>query len=202
MLRKTETLFGHIIDDTPTGPVYRDDGSSVDFQNPRPCLGCKVKVTNGTQDPCIANLPGTYQACCGHGLDRSPVSNNPNGYVALKDGRTIRFSGCLGGERIREAVDTVLAGGALPDGFVLDEERMWWDGLSDAQRSYVQKRIPQGIARLVHELTNGEHSAERFLKGEQPWWEGLSEQHKGQVWNSMKVMLFELRQEALSSVSS
>ena len=51
MLFKTDTLFGHVIEDTDDGPVYQDDGSKVDGDNPRPCLGCKVKIQHGEQDP-------------------------------------------------------------------------------------------------------------------------------------------------------
>jgi hypothetical protein len=200
MLRKTDSVFGHVIDDTPAGPVYRDDGSPVDFKNPRPCLGCKAACREGEHDPCIANLPGVLNACCGHGLDQSP-NGGPNGYVAFKSGRTIRFSGCFGGERIREMVDSLLAGGELPDGVAQDKDRMWWEGLSDAQRAYVQERISDGIARIVREVTNGEHSCEQFLQGVQPWWEGLGEDHKAQVWARLGGMLIALREEALASVA-
>ena len=79
LLFKTDTLFGHVIDDTPAGPVYRDDGSPVDDNNPRPCLGCGATCRHGEHDPCIANLPGTRNACCGHGLAKTPVRGNPNG---------------------------------------------------------------------------------------------------------------------------
>src|SRR5579875_1074104 len=103
MLFKIDTLYGHIIEDTPQGPVYQDDGAPVDPENPRPCLGCKARLTPGSHDPCIANLPGTYQACCGHGLDRAPNSGRPNGYVGLTDGRTIEFSGLCGGARRQAA---------------------------------------------------------------------------------------------------
>ncbi len=197
MLFKIDTLYGHIIEDTPQGPVYQDDGAPVDPENPRPCLGCKARLTPGSHDPCIANLPGTYQACCGHGLDRAPNSGRPNGYVGLTDGRTIEFSGLCGGARIREAVDAALAGKPLPEGFCYGE-RMWWEGLSDARRQFVQERIPQALAHLVREVTYGRASAAAFLEGEKPWWEGLTEEQKGAVWSRLPAALALLVQEALA----
>ena len=145
MLFKTDTLFGHVIEDTDDGPVYQDDGSKVDGDNPRPCLGCKVKIQHGEQDPCIANLPGTLNACCGHGRERTPVSGGLAGYVALRDGRTFRFPGTVGGEAVRAAVDLAIADKELPEGFVFDEEKMWWYGLTDAQVAYVHANTRRAI---------------------------------------------------------
>lgn len=201
MLRKVDTLYGHVVEDTASGPVYRDDGSPVDFDNPRPCLACGVRIERGAHDPCIANLPGTYQACCGHGLSKTEGSV-PAGYVALKDGRCIRFSGCLGARRIREVVDLALKGAPLPPEVQVDEERAWWEGLTDAQRNYVQQNVSRGLSELVREATNGEQTAERFLKGEIPWWEGLTYEQKLFVWNKMRGKLAELVQEALQAIPS
>jgi hypothetical protein len=197
MLNKTDTLFGHIIDDTDKGPVYREDGTPVDFANPRPCLGCKKRCANGGHDACIENLPGTYQACCGHGLDRTPVSGRLAGYVGLKDGRTIEFSGLLGGERIRAAVDLALAGAPLPEGFTFGE-RMWWEGLTDAQRDYVWQRLPQGLMRLTQEVTGGELD-EAIGKGEKAWHDGLTDEQKQQVRVKIPAQLAELVEESLRS---
>ncbi|HEY9787398.1 MAG TPA: hypothetical protein V6D17_18560, partial [Candidatus Obscuribacterales bacterium] len=99
MLFEIDTLYGHVIEDTPDGPVYQDDRTFVDEDNPRPCLGCKAKISPGSHDPCIANLPGVYQACCGHGRELTPASGRPAGYVGLRDGRVINFAGTAGGER-------------------------------------------------------------------------------------------------------
>jgi hypothetical protein len=192
MLFKVDTLFGHVIEETDKGVVYRASGVLVDFANPRPCLGCNAKCDNGSHDPCIANLPETLNACCGHGLDRTPVSNQWTGYVALDDGRTFRFSGLMGGERIRKAVLAAIKGEALPEGFVFDEDKAWWAGLSEKQRQYVQYNIPAGLVRLVTEVKNGEPVSPRFLAGEAMWWDGLSENEKQLVWARMGEMLDDL----------
>src|SRR5258707_458524 len=34
----------------------------------RPCVVCHQLRTPEGHDPCIANLPGVFQACCGHGV--------------------------------------------------------------------------------------------------------------------------------------
>ena len=198
MLFKKDSIHGHVVVDTDSGPIYESDGAPVDKANQRPCLKCGACIKNDEQDPCIANLPGAYQACCGHGLDKSPVHGNPNGYVAFNDGRSIRFSGFVGGERIRAAVDAVLAGEPLPDGFEFDNTRMWWEGLSDAQRAYVQANMTRGLSQLVREATNAEPST-KIISGEAMWYEGLNEEQKSHVMNSMPRMLAGLVQEALAA---
>jgi hypothetical protein len=198
MLFKIDSLFGHVIEETAKGVVYQADGVLVDGKNLRPCVGCKVKCANGEQDPCIKNLPGTLNACCGHGLDVTPVNHNPNGYVSLEDGRTIRFSGLLGGERIRRAVDAALKGETLPEGFTFDENKMWWAGLTDSQRQYVQDNLVHMLAKLVTEVKNGEPPSPLFLKGEAMWYEELDEEQKALVWSRMGAAHDQLVQEALA----
>jgi len=46
------------------------------------CPECQKYRTNEGHDPCIANLPGVANACCGHG--------GSGGYAAFEDGRIIR----------------------------------------------------------------------------------------------------------------
>jgi hypothetical protein len=198
MLFKVDSHFGHVVEETDKGVIYRDDGALVDWQNPRPCLGCKAKCGEGSHDPCIANLPGTSNACCGHGLDVTPVNHNANGYVALDDGRTFRFSGLVGGERIRQAVDAALKGDSLPEGFVFDEQKMWWSGLSDTQRQYVQANLHAGLVRLVTEVLNGQSPSPQVISGEAMWYEGLAEEQKAQVWARTGDLMQELVQEALA----
>lgn len=200
MLFKIDTLFGHVIEDTPDGPIYQDDGTRVDFKSPRACLGCGARCQEGTHDPCIASLPGTSQACCGHGRELTPVHKRPAGYVALTDGRTIQFAGTVGGERIRLAVQAAIAGEQLPDGFAFGE-RMWWEGLTEPQRAYVNERITAGLVRLVTEALGGTPpaEAEAILRGEKMWFNGLSEGEKGYVWQRLPGMLSELVQEALAN---
>lgn len=196
MLFKTDTLFGHVIEDTDDGPVYQDDGSKVDGDNPRPCLGCKVKIQHGEQDPCIANLPGTLNACCGHGRERTPVSAGLAGYVALRDGRTFRFPGTVGGEAIRAAVDLAIAEKELPEGFVFDEEKMWWYGLTDAQVAYVHANTRRAIFVVVREVTAGKLPDDSYLTSENPWWTGLDDDQKGACWAALGGMMSALAAEA------
>jgi hypothetical protein len=196
MLFKIDSLFGHVIEETADGVVYQADGVLVDGTNLRPCVGCKVKCSEGSHDPCIANLPGTLNACCGHGLDVTPVHHNPNGYVALEDGRTFRFSGLFGGARIRQAVEAALKGEALPEGFAYDERKAWWTGLTDLQRQYVHDNTARGLATLVTAVTKREPSP-LFLKGEAMWWDGLNEEEKAQVWARTGKMIDALVREAL-----
>ena len=48
----------------------------------RACTACGMTRPASGHDPCIENLPGVVNACCGHGLsDR---------YIQFADGRTIR----------------------------------------------------------------------------------------------------------------
>jgi hypothetical protein len=197
MLFKVDTLFGHVIEETDHGVVYQADGVLVDAANLRACAGCNVKCSSGQQDPCIANLPGTLNACCGHGLERTPVSKQWTGYVALEDGRTFRFSGLVGGARIREVVDAVLRGEPLPDGFVFDEDKAWWAGLSENQRRYVHENTTAGLARVVTAVKNGEPPSAAFLAGEAMWWDGLTDEQKEQVWARLGDMMQDLVREAL-----
>ncbi len=199
MLNKVDSLFGHVIEERDGTPVYRDDGTPVTAETVRSCKGCNARCDTRHHDPCIANLPGTLNACCGHGLPRTPAHGNPNGYVALEDGRTFRFLGDVGGERIRAVTEAVLRGEPLPEGFVFDQDRMWWSGLTASQRDYVHSGIPQAIARIVEEET-GKPPVDGFLAGEKPWWEGLADGEKQSVWARFGEMTQRLREEALAKV--
>lgn len=65
---------------------YSDDDSLVkDHWKERPCGKCGENFTLNGHDPCITNLPGVLNACCGHG-DDSMV------YVQFDGGKTIRGS--------------------------------------------------------------------------------------------------------------
>ena len=111
---------GHRTLVTASGEHYEDDGTPFDWEHPRPCKSCGAQIEPGKNDPCIAGLPGTWSACCGHGLDRVPDSEWLAGFVQLLDGRSIRFSGTFGGQRIRQAVAAALNNEPLPEGFVFD----------------------------------------------------------------------------------
>jgi hypothetical protein len=194
MCLKTDSLYGHIVEETDKGLVYKDDGTKVTDETLRPCLGCHAKIERGSHDPCIANLPGTYMACCGHGLDRTPEHNRPNGYVAFKDGRTIEFSGLFGGERIRQAVDAALAGEELPEGFMYGT-RMWWEGLSDAQRQWVWDRVGASLPPLVSQVAQ---PSEAYLNGKAPWWDGLTDDEREQVKALIPASIAALVEQALA----
>lgn len=194
LLKKADELFGHVMDNTPQGAVYRDDGSLVDFKNPRPCFSCKLPCKTGEHDPCIANLPNTSNACCGHGLELTPNGNLP-GYVALDDGRAFHFSGTLGPEAIRVALDCALRNEPLPYGLAYDEVKAWWTGMSDKQRAWVLEQTVPGIAAVVLEVTGNPVAAE-FLEGRQPWWEGLTDEQKEEIWRRFPAMVDALAAQA------
>lgn len=61
--------------------VYADNKKSIE-DNERPCVACGKMPTDEGHDPCIANLPGVENACCGHGVEL--------GYISFEDGTTIR----------------------------------------------------------------------------------------------------------------
>jgi hypothetical protein len=111
--RAVSLRHGHLM----SGDCYADTGEPYDWANPRPCKGCGANIQPGGNDPCIKNLPGTSSACCGHGADRNPCDGEPAGYVELSNGTIIRFSGSVGGDRIRAAVQAAIEGQPLPDGF-------------------------------------------------------------------------------------
>lgn len=199
MLYKVDSMFGHVIEETGTGVVYQADGAAVDFACPRACVGCGAHVKNGEQDPCIANLPGTVQACCGHGLERTPEHKNPNGYVGLKDGRTFRFLGTVGGERIRLAVEAALAGQPLPEGFAFDAQRAWWEGLSEPQRAYVHNGMRAGLAEIVREVTGSDTADDDIVSGARMWFDGRSDEEKSAVQKRIPAMIARLVLEACNT---
>lgn len=76
--------FGHrIYGDSPCTMRYRDTDEPVPRgPSERPCPVCGELPTPEGHDPCIANLPGVVNACCGHG--REPA------YVMFATGHIIR----------------------------------------------------------------------------------------------------------------
>ncbi|MDZ4832860.1 MAG: hypothetical protein SGJ27_03575 [Candidatus Melainabacteria bacterium] len=202
LLFSPDSEFGHVVENSPLGVIYRDDGTLVDSLNLRPCVGCNVKIARGEQDPCIANLPGTSQACCGHGLALCPRKHTPNGYVGLEDGRTFRFLGTVSGDSIRAAVAAALRGELLPEGFTFDQNRMWWEGLTEAQVAYVRQNMVRGLGELVTEAQGGLPPAEAFLAGQAMWHEGLDQDKKDFVMERLGDKIAELVQEALRECPS
>lgn len=198
MVLEVDSLHGYVIEKSEIGPVYRDDGSLVDFENPRPCLGCSRRIGKNEHDPCIANLPGTIHACCGHGLAHSPRSGGPNGYVAFRDGRRIVFLGTVGSEKIRAAVDAFLAGEELPEGFALSDD-MWYVGLTEAQQAYVHQHLRQAIFDLVREVTDGQFPPDEYLTTEIMWNIGVPQEKVQIVWGRFGQLMAELAEQALQN---
>lgn len=86
----TAFLMGHHVAWYEDHWVYADNKEVIRHENNipinlRPCVKCGLMPTLEGHDPCIANLPGVQNACCGHGVER--------GYIQFTDGRIIR--GCF-----------------------------------------------------------------------------------------------------------
>jgi hypothetical protein len=73
--------FGHAIRGGPRRYFYVDTGKMVKCPWERPCPKCGHYRTKDKHDPCIANLPGVRNACCGHGVEES--------YVQFENGMVI-----------------------------------------------------------------------------------------------------------------
>ena len=64
--------------------VYKDTGLSVEeTHQERPCGKCNKERTSEGYDACLGTLPGTMNACCGHG-------ETGDAYVQLLDGESIQ----------------------------------------------------------------------------------------------------------------
>lgn len=76
---------------------YDDDGTKVsDGWRDRPCGKCGEAFVEDGHDPCIANLPGVMNACCGHGYDTP--------YVQFWDDSCVRGVEALEFQRNSEAM--------------------------------------------------------------------------------------------------
>lgn len=60
---------------------YLDTGKYISEET-RPCNFCGEYITELGHDPCIANLPGVVNACCGHGVK--------DGFIEFENGTLIR----------------------------------------------------------------------------------------------------------------
>ena len=63
---------------------YKDTGEVSGFDNVRPCKKCGRTFegsNKGEPDPCIGNLPGVDNACCGHGVRKESYIRFVNGVV-------------------------------------------------------------------------------------------------------------------------
>ena len=62
---------------TRTLAKYRKQNFGIAFGLPN-CPRCGVKLERGKHDPCMRNLPGVVNACCGHGW-QTPYATLKNG---------------------------------------------------------------------------------------------------------------------------
>lgn len=72
--------MGHPIGAVINDWYYIDTGEKCD--NSRSCVKCGLFATEDGHDPCIANLEGVRNACCGHGVE--------DGYIQFNDRTVIR----------------------------------------------------------------------------------------------------------------
>lgn len=89
MSKKPTYRYGHLAyigGDLPNNKLayrYTDDDSLVGIGGNKACNKCKKFPKDfGGHDPCIANLPGVFRACCGHGVKK--------GYIKFIDGTVIK----------------------------------------------------------------------------------------------------------------
>ncbi|MBY0359900.1 MAG: hypothetical protein K2W82_17990 [Candidatus Obscuribacterales bacterium] len=197
MVWKIDERYGHLVENGDDGSeVYLDDRTPVTKETLRPCFKCSLPCAPGQHDPCIVNLPGTKNACCGHGLASWPDGRPGRGYVALEDGRSFRFSALASAEDIREATALALQEKPLPEGFVYDEQKHWWTGMTQAQYDYVIAGTPAIIRKAVEQVLQGAPLNEAYLQGKALWWTGLSEEQKREVFALLHTSVDELAAEA------
>lgn len=60
---------------------YEDTDQPVPENKERMCGFCNLPTTKEGHDPCIANLPGVKNACCGHGSEKDSYIQFENGVV-------------------------------------------------------------------------------------------------------------------------
>jgi hypothetical protein len=84
-------IFGHDAQ-WEEGDVWRfsDTGEPANDENirARKCPVCQLSPSQNMHDPCIADLPGVRNACCGHGRPK-------NAYVQFDDRRELRRGAAL-----------------------------------------------------------------------------------------------------------
>jgi hypothetical protein len=93
---KYSYLRGHKTIWTKLGWVYADDHSPADMEHLRPCAVCGAIFQGsdvGGPDPCLGDLPGVDNACCGHGVPSQA-------YIRFTNGVTVRGFTEVDGETI------------------------------------------------------------------------------------------------------
>lgn len=80
-IQRQDRYRGYLIEVDELGEwVYVDDRTYVRDRPERACGWCGVEQSAEGHDPCIANLEGVVNACCGHGCVETA-------YVEFSDGR-------------------------------------------------------------------------------------------------------------------
>lgn len=70
-------LMGHeIFYDQSTRCWRYKDGLDPIKRLLKPCIKCNKTRTKEGHDPCIADLPGVRNACCGHGTNEGYIQFN------------------------------------------------------------------------------------------------------------------------------
>lgn len=85
-MAKRSWLRGHPIIWIDDKWVYEDDKSDIPANGGeiRPCVKCGKLFDGsykGDADPCLGNLPGVNNACCGHGVQDQSYIRFTNGVV-------------------------------------------------------------------------------------------------------------------------
>lgn len=80
---------GHAINsDNGEDWFYSDNLDLVSRDRDRDCKLCGIPNDYTGHDPCIRNLPGVVNACCGHG-------DHSQAYIMYKNGDTVRGADAL-----------------------------------------------------------------------------------------------------------
>lgn len=67
-------IFGHKVLFKNNKWVYADNNKPIESET-RKCPKCGKFSTRQGHDPCIANLKGVKNACCGHGVTNAYTNN-------------------------------------------------------------------------------------------------------------------------------
>jgi hypothetical protein len=180
------------------------------------CSSCGCAPTLDGQDACIANLPATVFACCGHGdagtadypegatyviVDVENPVKYKQGYASLLDGRTLRFPGTVGGKRIRAVVEALLDGEELPSDFAWDDKPGWWTGLKNkAQFNWAAHYHKYECARWV--VKAGGKYPKNYIRDERNhcWTFGLNDAQVQFVFRYQQEIYAECVRKALRAV--
>lgn len=71
---------GYPIYYSPEGWKYEDNDKLIHTEK-RPCKKCGCKMPEYGPDPCLGNLPGVDNACCGHGKQDQAYIRFSNGTI-------------------------------------------------------------------------------------------------------------------------